>query len=277
MFKLINSPVDQWRPMEGLKGTYGFIETSKVLKVFEDKGWQIAKTSIAPTRTVKRQGFQRHLLVLENPSQFPVIPGLTNENAARPQLCLLNSHDGTTAFRLFIGLLRFACLNGLVAGTSLGDFKAVHSKNVLNRLSEGIDFLSNNMSELFSQVQALQSVNFTPGMIAELTKRLVDARLENVNKVIQVSYRLPAQRMEDVHTDGFTVLNRIQEYLVRGGISYQYTRDTRDDQGNIVYTSVVNTNTRRVSSLQAQIKLNRMAWDAAMQVSGLAKPTLKVA
>jgi hypothetical protein len=277
MFKLISSPVDQWRPMEGLKDTYGFIETSKVLKVFEDKGWQIAKTSIATTRTVKRQGFQRHLLVLENPSQFPAIPGLTNENAARPQLCLLNSHDGTTAFRLFIGLLRFACMNGLVSGTSLRDFKAVHSKNVLNRLSEGIDFLSNNMSELFSQVQALQSVNFTPEMIAELTKRLVDARLENVNKVVQVSYRLPAQRMEDVNLDGFTVLNRIQEYLVRGGISYTYTLDRKDEKGNIVNTSIVSTNTRRLSSLQGQIRLNRTAWDAAMQVAGLVKPTLKAA
>jgi hypothetical protein len=277
MFKLISSPVDQWRPMEGLKDTYGFIETSKVLKVFEGRGWQIAKTSIAPTRTVKRQGFQRHLLILENPSQFPVIPGLTNENAARPQLCLLNSHDGTTAFRLFIGLLRFACMNGLVSGTSLRDFKAVHSKNVLSRLSEGIDFLSNNMSELFSQVQALQSVNFTPEMIAELTKRLVDARLENVNKVVQVSYRLPAQRMEDVNLDGFTVLNRIQEYLVRGGISYTHTLDRKDEKGNIVNTSIVSTNTRRLSSLQGQIRLNRTAWDAAMQVAGLVKPTLKAA
>lgn len=259
----IINPVEQVKALDTLKPTYGFVSTKQILDVFQSKGWSVVDTKTLNVRNERRQGFQRHLVALENPA-FPSIPGLTSENASRPRLMLLNSHDGTTAFRMFIGLLRIACLNGVISGTALRDFKAVHSKNVLNRLGEGIEFLSNNMSELFNQVQRLQGVQFTDAMIQEYVRTMFNARLSSVGKVISVDYTLPVRRVEDKATDGFTVFNRVQEVLVRGGIDYVYARDVKNANGQVIGTQTVHATTRRLASIQSQIRLNRLAYDAAI-------------
>lgn len=266
----IVNPIEQTKALDTLKPSYGFVNTKQVLDVFQSKGWNVVETKTLSVRNEKRQGFQRHLIALENEA-FPSIPGLSQDNASKPRLMLLNSHDGTTAFRIFIGLLRIACLNGVIAGTALRDFKAVHSKNVLNRLGEGIDFLSNNMGELFNQVQTLQAVQFTPSMIEEYVKHMYNARLSGVGKVLSVNYNLRCLRIEDKASDGFTVFNRVQETLIRGGIDYVYARDVKDANGNVIATQTVNATTRRLASIQSQIRLNRIAYDKAATLAGIAK------
>lgn len=265
--KVIN-PIEQTKAMDTLKPTYGFVSTQNVLDVFQSKGWEVTKVDVLSPRKPERAGYQRHLIRLEN-ANFPSIPGLTTENSSKPQLCLLNSHDGTTAYRMFLGLLRIACLNGVIAGLALRDFKAVHSKNVLTRLGDGIEYLSNNMGTLFNQVQALQNIQFTQAQIQEYVKTMFDARLSSVGKVVSVNYKLPLVRYEDQATDGFTVLNRVQEVLVRGGIDYTYLRDVKDDNGNVINTQTVHSTTRRLASIQQQIKLNRIAYDKAASLGGV--------
>lgn len=269
------SPVESKTRMPGLNQA-GHVNTRDVLNVFEAKGWTVSSVNVLNPRKPEREGFQRHLIRLENPA-FPSIPGLSEGNASKPQLCLLNSHDGTTATRLWLGALRFACLNGIISGTSLRDFKAVHSKNVLNRLADGIEYIANSMPALFAQVQALQSVTFDDSQIQAFVREMFDARLSGVGKVIHVNYSMPLLRDADRALDGFTVLNRVQETLIRGGIDYVYQRDSKDSQGNVINTQTVHATTRRLASIQGQIKLNRIAYDSALRIGAPAAIQLKQA
>lgn len=262
------NPIEQDEKMSSLKDSFQHVTTRDILDVFQAKGWNVSSVNVLNPRKPEHQGYQRHLVRLENPA-FPSIPGLSAANSSIPQICLLNANNATTALRLFFGFLRTACLNGIISGASLADFKAVHSKNVLTRLGEGIEFLSANMHTMFSQVQALQSVQFTESMVKEYTKAMFDARLSSVGKVINVNYNLPLQRVEDSALDGFTVHQRVQEYLIRGGIHYTCLRDVKDSQGNVMATRTIHTHTRKLASIQGQIKLNRIAYDEVIRIAGI--------
>jgi hypothetical protein len=261
------SPVVATQPAVHLSEKYRFVSTADVLSTFQARGWQVTNVSAVPTRKAERQGYQRHLVRMEHPS-FPSIPGLTEANYSRPQLCLLNSHDGTTSFQLFLGLVRIACLNGLIAGTALKNFRAVHSQNVLKQLEEGIDAIANNVPQLIEQVQLLQSVQLTEEQEVQLANKLYTARLANVGRVTSISpYQYP-RREADVSQDAFTVLNRIQERMIRGGISYTYERQVKDAGGNVLYTQTRTSTSRRLASVTAQLNLNRLAYDEALKLVG---------
>lgn len=268
MNTVITNPLEQIVKKPSLGDTYGFVSTRDVLNVFENKGWKVVNEQIMGTRNPERQGYQKHLLRMEH-ADFPRIPGLTEANTSRVQLCLLNSHDGTSSFRVFLGLIRMACLNGMISGTSLKDFRAYHSKNVLSRLADGIEQVAGNIPELFKNVAHLQSKQLSLPALTELTKTMVDMRLRNVRKIVAVDYASAthAIRDEDMHDDAFTAVNRLQEKIIRGGIAYAYERNVKDDNGNVIGSRLTHTTTRRLSSIAGQISLNRALFDKAMEVA----------
>ncbi len=266
MSEIILNPVEQTKKHDKMRNTYQFTSTKKILDVFENKGWQVSSIAQVNPRNEDKKGYQRHLIRLSHPD-FPRIPGLSEDNESRPQICVLNSHDGTTALRLFLGVLRMACLNGIISGTALRDFKAVHSKNINGRIDNGIDYLTESMPLLFDQINKLQSLKIEGFNLSEFIKSIFNERLKNVNKIVKVEYSAPVLRLQDQASDAWTTLNRVQEYIIRGGIHYTYERDKKDDKGTVIDTIQVSTHTRPLKSIQSQIRLNRLVYDKALKLA----------
>jgi hypothetical protein len=78
-------------------------------------------------------------------------------------------------------------------------------------------------------------------------KALSDAKIE--------SFSMPVHRKEDDATDLFTVMNVIQENLIRGGARVLVEQDGKRKDMAI----------RRVNSLITQTEINTMLWDLAEQ------------
>lgn len=261
------NPVYQTQKHPSLKDSYVFASTSAMVDTMASKGWTAVSSSATRVRNKERDGFQKHIVRFENPL-FPSIPGLSSNNASKPQIVAINSHDGTTATRLMLGLFRMVCTNGLIAGTSLREFRAVHSGNLAEKLGEGTDFIADGVPEMIKQVQMLQQTKFTPEALEQLTKTLVDERLKFVQPVsVDYESALAIRRFEDKETDAFTVFNRLQEALIRGGISFVSERNILDKDGNVVGTELRNGTTRRMYSIAQAVKLNRMAYDLAVKLA----------
>lgn len=247
--------------------SYGFVNTRDVLSVFEANGWKPVNTQVAKVKKAERQGFQKHLIKLEH-ADFQTIPGLTDANRSKPQLVVLNSHDGTSSLQVLWGLLRIACLNGIIAGTGLNGVRLVHSKSITDRLPDAIQYMLDNLPKFHSQIAALQGLQLSQDAQAELIKTLYDARLSGIGRLEYVQYNLAnLQRAEDKATDAYTVFNRVQETLMRGGIRYGYTKEIRDESGNVVAERLVETTTRRIASVSSQVKLNQLAYDTALKLA----------
>lgn len=248
--------------------TYGFVSTAEILDAFGRVGWRPVRTDIGRPRKVENIGFQKHLIVLQNPDH-PEIPGLTPGNKTTPQLVVMGSHDGTAALQLFWGALRAACLNGLIAGMAAAHFRLVHSKRIMDKVPEAIDYMLNTLPEFYAQVGRLQGLSFSPAALDEFIRRVYDARLDAIPGVKAVNYQIPtALRVEDAaHDDAYTVLNRVQERLIRGGIEYVAERRERDSFGNVTRVYDVNARTRKLSSVAQQVRLNKLVYGAAIELA----------
>lgn len=263
----IVNPIDQVQASAKMKSSYGFTSSRAILDAFSAHGWNEVSSQYSRTNKVERSGFQKHLVRLENP-EFSNIKGLSNDNNSRPQLVLLNSHDGSSALNLFWGVIRMACLNGIISGNAISSFRLIHSKSITEKLPDAIEYMLNNFNKFTAQIETLQSLKFTESGVNELIKTVYDARLSGVGKVLAVDYSLNSiRRHEDSSLDAYTVFNRIQETLMRGGIQYRAERNRLDERGNVIQTYIVDTKTRKLSSITQQVKLNQLVYDKALELA----------
>lgn len=261
------NPINQITGSPLLKPSYGFVKTDNIIEKFEAKGWQLKNTYVSKVKKIEKQGYQKHMLKFEHP-EFDHIPGLEKRNQTRPQLCLLNSHDGSTSFRVYIGMLRMACLNGLIVGTAISNFKLIHSKNITSKLPLVIDQVVDQFPLAFDAVKKLATLQFSPAARDEFIKLVVDERLKNVKRIISVDYEssLRVIRQADIGKDAYTTMNLVQEKLLRGGIRYTYERNCKDYRG-VEYSTNTTTITKAIRSLDAQLRLNQLVFDKALELA----------
>jgi hypothetical protein len=231
--------------------------------VFKQQGWIESKTIYSKVLKADKAGFQKHMVWLKNPA-LPLVHGLSKSNQTEVQLCLVNSHDGTSRMSIFLGLMRAACLNQLIGGTVFKYFHAVHSQNVVQRLPQGIEYVVNGIPELISSIQELQQKSLSLDQRLELAAKVLPLRFDNVRNLIDFDLRIVEQalRAEDTAQDAYTVLNRLQEYLIRGGIPYSYIKQHKDLSGNIIGQQTVHTKTKKIASIARQIELNQALFNA---------------
>jgi hypothetical protein len=266
MEKIIN-PINQVTAAPNLSQTYGFISSQEILETFKSKGWYEDSRSIANVRKVEKQGFQKHLVCLKNPS-LPLVQGLSKNNESEIRLYLLNSHDGTTRLSAFMGVMRVACLNQLLAGGIFRYFHAVHSQNIVKKLSEGIEYVTEGIPQFVNELQKLQNIQLDTHQRFQIANEVIKTRFENTNNLVSFDASTVEQvvRPEDSEHDAYTVLNRLQEKLIRGGIPFTYAKNVYDSDGKVIDQIMVSTKTRKVTSISQQIKLNKVAFEAVSKV-----------
>jgi hypothetical protein len=259
----IKNPILATNAAPTMSQKYGFVNSAAVLDVFKAQGWIESQTIYSKVLKADKAGFQKHMVWLKNPN-LPLVHGLSKSNQTEVQLCLVNSHDGTSRMSIFLGLMRAACLNQLIGGTIFKYFHAVHSQNVVQRLPQGIDYVVQGIPELIGSIQDLQQKTLNLDQRIELASKVLPLRFENVKNLIDFDLRIVEQslRTQDDAQDAYTVLNRLQEYLIRGGIPFSYIKHVKDLKGNIIGQQTVNTRTKKIASISRQIELNQALFNA---------------
>jgi hypothetical protein len=101
---------------ERTKPTYRFINTHGVLQALMDSGFQLATAR----QTRSRNGTDAHARRMIRLRPMRTI--LTLDDCI-PEICLINAHDGTSAYQLLAGLYRPLSTNGLLS--RMGDFAMI--------------------------------------------------------------------------------------------------------------------------------------------------------
>lgn len=271
MSNLILNPVDQIIKSPKMKETYGFISTAELINQLSLKGWQPSNISIAQVRNEDKRGYQKHLIRLQNP-EFDVVN--LQGDLVRPELVVLNSHDGSTSTRLYFGVLRIACLNGMIAGSTFKEIKIIHSKNFTNKLDNGIEYITSGIPDLIRTIETLSRLTFSNAAQNEFVKSCVDYKLRNIKNIVDVNYSsaLEIRRIDDVNTDVWTVLSRVQEAIIRGGIRYSFEApafeyDFKTKAKTEIGTRIVTRNTSAIKSISQNVELNKMIFNKAMEIA----------
>lgn len=230
------------------KDTYRFIDTKEIITQAERAGWTLLDAKSSKVKKQSKMGYEAHLLTFGNESLPTIAKGTNSES--RPLLYVINSHDATRALRGLLGVLRIACLNGIMAGTAFKEFRAAHTGDVTNKVRQGFEYLLDSVPAEIARVNELSGIQLTQDAALDYLNKLAQERLSTSrHEVVSISVPTPS-RVQDIGYDAYTVLNRGQEMLIRGGIKYY----TKDDQNKIRAGS-----TRRIYSIPQSLTLNKLA------------------
>ena len=232
---------------EDLSRRYTFIPTNRVLNGLMLAGFVPVSAQQAGSRTGSPQ-FAKHVVRLRR--RFETV----QLKDAVPEVVFLNSHDGSSAYQLRMGIYRVVCLNGLVV--SKGAFPAchvAHRGDIVDDVVAGALEMAERFGELAGQVERMEALRLLKDDQLKLAEDAMALRFpEASGDRPAASQLLGCRRVEDGGNDLWSVLNRIQENLLTGGL----TRHT--STGRL-------TRTRRITSIRENLRINGRLWDLASQ------------
>ncbi|WP_442488305.1 DUF932 domain-containing protein [Halomonas litopenaei] len=233
-------------PDAGVSERYGFVPTINVVDALQAEGWYPVRAQQTNVRAPERQATTRHMIRFRQDPDRQVAVG-----DSVTELVLTNSHDRTAAFQLDLGLFRLVCLNGMV--TPVGDVGGVrvrHGCHVVDEILEGSIQLSHQVPRIAEGVEAFQSTLVSQGeaqLFAEAALSLRYGDDWQQASPVQPGALLEARRTEDANGSLWSVFNRTQENLFKGGLRGRAASGRR-------------TRTRAINSVTEDVRLNRALW-----------------
>lgn len=229
---------------------YTYIPTSQVLQALMREGFRPYSVMQGGSRDEAKRGFTKHLLRLRHDSQAQQIGGTHNE------IVLLNSHDGTSSYRLMAGVFRLVCGNGLVVAENMvEDIRIPHKGDITGQVIDGCVELLTKLPEISDSIRQMDSLRLTEGERTVFAQAALVARYGEEQAPVSASQVLTPRRQADVAPTLWNTMNVAQESLIRGGLSYLQ----RKDSGRIV----ARRRTREVGGIDQNTNINRALWALA--------------
>ncbi|CAM3956333.1 DUF945 domain-containing protein [Bordetella tumbae] len=228
-------------PHESRSERYSYIPTAAVLTELRKEGFQPFMVAQTRTRVADRRDFTKHMIRLRHASQI--------NGAEANEIVLLNSHDGTSSYQMLAGMFRFVCANGLVCGDTVADVRIPHKGDVAGSVIEGAYEVLSGFERVKENREAMRAVTLDDGEAEVFARAALALKYDDPDKPAPVSESqiLMPRRFVDRRPDLWSVFNRAQENLTKGGLSGRSANGRRQ-------------RTRPVQGIDSDVRLNRALW-----------------
>ena len=233
---------------ERMSSRYTFIPTERVLAGLINVGFVPVGATQTPTRS-RSPLHARHVVRLRR--RFETV----QLNDSVLEILFLNSHDGTSAYQLRIGIFRVVCTNGLIVSRSAFPTQCVrHRGNIVDEVVVGALQMTERFESLAAQIEHMEQRRLPKEEQLSLAEHALELRYpKGVMSGLEFAQLLNARRSEDVGDDLWRVTNRIQENLLRGGLT------RRTAAGRLIRT-------RSITAIAQDVRINSGLWDLAAGV-----------
>jgi len=224
---------------ESRSARYTCIPTITLLDNLQREGFQPFFACQTRVRDQSKREHTKHMLRLRRAGQ------ITGKQV--PEIILLNSHDGSSSYQMLPGLFRSVCQNGLICGQSFGEVRVPHRGNVVEKVIEGAYEVLGIFDRVEEKRDAMESLTLPVPARQAIANAALRYRFGEEHQPVTVSQLLTPRRYEDYSDDLWTVYQRIQENLIKGGLSGRNAKGRR-------------SHTRAVKGIDGDVKLNRALW-----------------
>ncbi|EGG3527288.1 DUF945 domain-containing protein [Salmonella enterica] len=224
---------------------YTYIPTITLLENLRREGFEPFFACQSRVRDPGRRDYTKHMLRLRRAGQ------ITGRQV--PEIIILNSHSGESSFQLLPGMWRQVCANGLVCGQSFGEIRVPHRGDIAGKVIEGAYDVLGVFDRVEEKREAMQSLLLPPPAQQALAKAALTYRFGEEHQPVAATQILTPRRYEDRKDDLWSVFNRIQENLSKGGLPGRTAQGKR-------------THTRAVNGIDGDVRLNRALWVMAEQM-----------
>ena len=197
---------------------YQFTPTFEVIEHMQDMGYLLTGVKQSKSNVDLRKNWGIHITRFQHPDLY--IKNPQGEIEARPEVVLINSHDGTRPIQFEMGLFRLVCENGLVIKSQdMGSFRERHTKmnfqEVKNLMDEKVSGLQTVVSKisLWNGVEMNQKERFNFAVEA-LALRMGSDRQPEQYEIMDI---LTPKRKADEGNTLWNTYNILQENMIKGG------------------------------------------------------------
>lgn len=228
-------------PHESRSERYAYIPTAAVLTELRKEGFQPFMVAQTRVRNEDRRDFTKHMIRLRHASQI--------NDAEANEVVLLNSHDGTSSYQMLAGMFRFVCSNGLVCGDTVTDVRVPHKGDVAGSVIEGAYEVLSGFERVKENREAMRAVTLDDGESEVFARAALALKYDDPDKPAPIteSQILMPRRFDDRRPDLWSVFNRTQENLTKGGLRGRSANGRRQQ-------------TRPVQGIDSDVRLNRALW-----------------
>jgi hypothetical protein len=233
---------------ERMSARYTFIPTERVLTGLANVGFMPVDARQTQSRSASPL-HGRHIVRLRR--RFETV----ELNDSVLEILFLNSHDGTSAYQLRVGIFRVVCTNGLIVSRSAFPTQRVaHRGNIVDEVVIGALQMTEQFESVAGQVEHMEQRRLPKEEQLQLAGRALELRFpQGVAAGLEPAQLLACRRQEDLGDDLWRVTNRIQENLIRGGLM------RRTVTGRLMRT-------RSITAIAQDVRINSGLWDLAMEV-----------
>ena len=234
----------------GVSSRYAFLPTAQVVSRMREAGWAPVEAREQRVRLEGRAGFQKHLIRFQRRDLIAV----KGEYAA--EICLVNSHDRSSAYQLHAGLFRFVCGNGMmISDSSAEKISLRHTGFNPDQVIDASFRILDEIPKITASVEGFRARRLTPAESKAFAESAILLRYDDLATApIGPEKLLQPLRSEDVGDDLWHTLNRAQSSLLNGGLK-DYSRRKADGHRF--------PRTRAVTGLDENIRLNKALWHLA--------------
>jgi hypothetical protein len=225
---------------EKLSQKYDLISTEAVVGLMREEGFRVTQTNTLKPRK-RDPRVVRHFVRMRHESYLQEI------NGSVPEVMIINANDGSSSLRMEAGLFRFVCSNGLI----------VKSQEIASSRIRHIDVTAEKVLEEANRV--IQSAQEAARRVDIFRRRILSADEQQHFSVLASAFwggrvmphkLLEARRPEDTGNDLWSVFNRVQENMIKGGVV------GRSPSGR-------NTRTHGIRAMDNTVKVNMKLWELA--------------
>lgn len=236
---------------------YSFIPTARIIEGMRSAGMVPVMAGESRTRIEQKRGFTKHLI------RFRPVGALSTQAVVGDSIVeavLINSHDGSSAYKLMAGVFRFVCSNGMVVADSmLETINVRHTGDIIGEVIEGSSRILESAPRVMDTIETWRGMELSrreQHVLAESAHSLrfpVDAEGKQTTE-IEPEHLLTARRREDLNPDLWSTFNRIQENATKGVKTWANRH---------------RVSARAIKSIDGNVNLNRALWTLAERFAEL--------
>lgn len=239
---------------------YAYIGSYDIVRMMRNLGFQPVMVREGKKKQPQGRAFALHEIRFQRQDHMQAVAE-AGMGGLIPQLLLRNAHDMTSGLQVEAGSLRVACLNGMChPGEQFGGFRVRHAGDPSKRLDEtykGMAIIRERLDNVLQVAGEWRRIRLQAAQVERLVQLAQEAR--GTTMVLDPISATAVRRDEDFGDDLWSVFNRIQENITKGGIS----GTNRKSQPRSI---------RPVSTLAADVEFNRRFWVAASELAKEVKP-----
>jgi hypothetical protein len=223
---------------------YSFTNTYDILLHMHNRGFRVSSIQGGLTPYSK-------VLVRLRPQAY-------TQSDYAPELILVDSHDGSSRLKLFLGFITFLCMNGCIAGDMLYGKSFVHlSPELMAEIMLELDDVEQHVGKLHSRLAAMKAYKTTEVermMLADTATRIRFGGERSRSFIADIRQKLlkPRRPADENDHSMYTTYNIVQENAIRGGMNYMSNNRL--------------LRMRDVRSVNANMSINQMLWKTAEEL-----------